>query len=73
MRLTIGTRVCACLWLWPCSVAELAAKSGLPQSDLLDLVARYPAMATLDTAGTCVLVGGCVGVCSIVFGWGWVS
>jgi hypothetical protein len=39
--------------LWPCSIAELAAKSGLPQSELLDLVARYPAMATLDTAGGC--------------------
>jgi hypothetical protein len=44
----------------PCSIAELSAKSGLPQSDLLDLVARYPAMATLEPAGVCSgLEGGC--------------
>jgi len=34
-----------------CSVADLSARSGLAPTALLDLVAKYPALATLDTAG----------------------
>lgn len=36
---------------WPCSVSELSATSGLPRAALLDLAAKYPALASLASSG----------------------